>query len=70
MAFDPDEISTLHYSEYSLSDRPKCPNGQVVMAKTMSRRMTWSDLHGNCATIKPGITYHSDFLWGDFFTDG
>jgi hypothetical protein len=69
MAFDPSEISTIHYLDFELSDRPRCPEGYVAKSKTMTRQMTWSDLTEDCETVQPGISYHEDFNQNWIFSE-
>ncbi|KAF2029699.1 hypothetical protein EK21DRAFT_112743 [Setomelanomma holmii] len=59
LAFDPEEISTIFYGR-ATSD---CVTG------TYSRSMTWSDLYTDCATIRPGLPYNSDWKYNWMFTD-
>ncbi|KAF2823249.1 hypothetical protein CC86DRAFT_65101 [Ophiobolus disseminans] len=70
MAFDSQEITSLTYSQYELTERPNCPNGAIVFDKTISRVMTWSDLQSDCETIELGITYNPAFPMGHIFSNG
>lgn len=69
LAFDASEISTLHYLELALSDRPECPVGFVAKSKTMTRPMTWLDLTKDCDTVLPGISYHEYFNQNWIFSE-
>jgi hypothetical protein len=61
LAFDASEISTLYYLEFPFPDRPQCPEGHTASSKTMTRKMTWSDLTSQCEEVLPGISYHEDY---------
>lgn len=60
MAFDRDEISTI-------IDRPGsvfCPNrqeGNQVNFIRETQLMTWQDLVGDCANIRPGLPYDPEY---------
>lgn len=67
---DPEDVSTIHYSQYPIGGLPSCPNNAAVWYKTLTRQMTWSDLHIGCDFFSAGVAYNPDFPLGWMFTDG
>ncbi|KAH7386092.1 hypothetical protein BKA66DRAFT_68805 [Pyrenochaeta sp. MPI-SDFR-AT-0127] len=56
LAFDAEEISTLSHLQIHSS----CSGGGWFLSTTITRRMTFADLHQDCSTL-PGYFYNPDF---------